>query len=232
MYSSASTTSTVLLPGPSTPRRYSKISVTDRQRLVRAYEDDRDYISLADHLDIKRQTARSIIQKYRREGIIEPSPKGGRTYAKMDDEMRQAITSYVDEKSTITLKEIKERLTHDYPMKPQVSIQTIANTLDGALYTIKRLESVPLQWNSPDIKLSRKLFMEWMTDVGMQLHLLYLDETGFNIWTARTRGRSRRGLPAIRQVEGQRGRNITVGLCHYVSHHNTVWFITPSSMEV
>ena len=54
--------------------------------------------------------------------------------------------------------------------------------------------------------------MEWMKDIGSQLHLLYIDETGFNIWTSRTRGRSRVGQPAVRQVEGQRGRNITVSL--------------------
>ena len=54
--------------------------------------------------------------------------------------------------------------------------------------------------------------MEWMVDFGSQLHLLYADETGFNVWTSRTRGRSRIGQPAVRQVEGQRGRNITVAL--------------------
>ena len=45
---------------------------------------------------------------------------------------------------------------------------------------------------------------------GLQQNLVFEDEMGFNIWTARTRGRAKRGEPAVRIVEGQRGSNITV----------------------
>ena len=41
-------------------------------------------------------------------------------------------------------------------------------------------------------------------------HSVFIDECGYNIWTARTHGRARRGKRAYRQVCGQRGRNITV----------------------
>ena len=43
-------------------------------------------------------------------------------------------------------------------------------------------------------------------------HTVFVDECGYNIWTARSHGRARRGERAYRQVCGQRGRNVTVCL--------------------
>ena len=41
-------------------------------------------------------------------------------------------------------------------------------------------------------------------------HCVFVDECGYNIWTARSHGRARQGERAYRQVCGQRGRNLTV----------------------
>ena len=43
-------------------------------------------------------------------------------------------------------------------------------------------------------------------------HTVFIDECGYNIWTARSQGRALRGERAYRQVCGQRGRNVTVAL--------------------
>ena len=43
-------------------------------------------------------------------------------------------------------------------------------------------------------------------------HTVFVDECGYNIWTARSQGRAIRGERAYRQVCGQRGRNLTVTL--------------------
>lgn len=53
---------------------------------------------------------------------------------------------------------------------------------------------------------------------GVRQNLVFQDETGFNIWTSRTRGR------AVRILEGQRGRNLTISMAvspvHGLVHHN------------
>jgi hypothetical protein len=80
------------------------------------------------------------------------------------------------------------------------------------------------------VKAERRDFFEWLMNDGLQRNLVYMDETGFNVWTARTRGRARRGEAAVRIVEGQRGRNLTVilavsptlGLVHHAIHERTV----------
>ena len=41
-------------------------------------------------------------------------------------------------------------------------------------------------------------------------HCVFVDECGYNIWTARSHGRARQGERVYRQVCGQRGRNLTV----------------------
>ena len=44
----------------------------------------------------------------------------------------------------------------------------------------------------------------------MAKHRIYVDETGFNLWTKRAYGRAPRGERVNRVVRGQRGNNITV----------------------
>ena len=53
-------------------------------------------------------------------------------------------------------------------------------------------------------------------------HCVFIDECGYNIWTARNHGRARQGERAYRQVCGQRGRNVTVALA--VSPVNSLVF--------
>ena len=43
-------------------------------------------------------------------------------------------------------------------------------------------------------------------------HSIFVDECGYNIWTAGSHGRAGMGERAYRQVCGQRGRNVTVAL--------------------
>ena len=49
-------------------------------------------------------------------------------------------------------------------------------------------------------------------DEGNLHHPIFIDECGFNIWTSRGWGRSRRGDRAYHQVCGQKARNITICL--------------------
>lgn len=44
---------------------------------------------------------------------------------------------------------------------------------------------------------------------GIHEELIFFDEAGFNLWTARTRGRARIGENAVRVVAGRRGQNLT-----------------------
>ena len=47
---------------------------------------------------------------------------------------------------------------------------------------------------------------------AIKRHCVFIDECGYNIWTARNHGRARQGERAYRQVCGQQGQNVTVAL--------------------
>ena len=104
-----------------------------------------------------------------------------------------------------------------FPDAPQVCTTTIMRNLDGCLITLKLLRTNPIQWNQEDVKEDRALFANWLITEGVSKKLCYTDECGFNVYTARSQGRSFRGERAVREVSGQRGRNLT--LCLAVSPH-------------
>ena len=189
---------------------YTKISQIDRQRLITAFEQDSDWIALAEQLGIMRQSARSIIIKFRRTGRVIANQKGGKTYEKINEKLGRCILEEVEMKPTITLKEIRQMAVRDFPTNRHVCVQSISNFLDKQLITVRNLTSTPVQWNQPSVKVERQEFFQWLMHDCLQKTLVFQDETGFNLWTARTRGRAARDRPAVRVVEGQRGRNSTV----------------------
>ena len=140
--------------------------------------------------------------------------------------MIDCILQYVEGKPTATLKEMKSHVTHMLPEKPIVSEKTISRHLDGQMISLKLVRTAPMQWNEPRIKLERMRFMEWFMADGVNQNLVYCDEFGANIWTARTKGRGPVGQRAVRIVEDQRGANLTICLAvsprHGYIHHNIV----------
>jgi hypothetical protein len=206
---------------------YAKISLLDRQRLVNCYNAGRDWRRLAADLDIKRTTANLILKRYLEENRIEPRARGGVRRVKVSEQMMNALRRYVAEKPTITLNEMRERLLGEFPDSPAVSNQCLSKKLDGTLITLKDVRPVHAGWNAPGTKDARVAYMQWMLNEGhLQEHLVYVDECGFNLWTARSKGWSAAGERAVRITDGQRGPNVTVvlavspqlGLVHFACH--------------
>ncbi|XP_042221342.1 uncharacterized protein LOC121865851 [Homarus americanus] len=88
----------------------------------------------------------------------------------------------------------------------------------------------PAERNSPAVREARHAYATWMLATGLQQQLVYIDETGFNLWTKRTYGRARCGERVHRAVGGQRGRNTTViaaiaehcGILYHEIHYGSV----------
>ena len=190
--------------------RYNRIRNEDRARLVETFEAGRDYLEMADTLGIKHSTARSIIMTFTRTGRTERLPTGGARNSKMDDEMKNRLERSLQDNPMMTLVEMQQDLRQNMPQKPPVSISTIARSLDGMMFSMKMLEDVPDVRNSPRILQQREQYANWFMQTGVVSHCVFVDETGYNVWTRRSRGRAPRGEPARRVVHGQRGRNCNV----------------------
>ena len=72
--------------------------------------------------------------------------------------------------------------------------------------------SFPADRNRPDVLDRRQQYANWFMNHAVLRHTVFVDKRGYNIWTARSHGRARRGERAYRQVCGQRRRNVTVCL--------------------
>lgn len=205
-------------------QRYNKISLVDRERICAAFDADEDWRTLASQLNIKPQTARSILLRYRENGTVAPSPKGGRRNVKVDEEMKEEILKIVEEDCQVTLVNVNNRLRQRLPHKPHLTEQTVSRILDGNLITLKISKSVTVNWNHEEVKIQRQDFANWMMESGMGRERIYIDECGFNMHTRRSQGRSLVGIPAVRVLGGQCGQNLTFclaasprhGILHYV----------------
>lgn len=193
--------------------RYRVTSNVDRNRIITAFEDaNTDYLEVADTLGIRHSTARSIVVVYLRDGRRNKLPKGGAKNQKVDDEMRNALEDLLDVNALLTLRQINDDLRARLPNKPYVTTSTIARALDGMLITIKLAEDIPEQRNAPRVIDARADFANWFLHDGVIGHNVYIDETGYNVWTRRSYGRAPRGVPARRVVHGQRGKQVNVTL--------------------
>lgn len=193
----------------------------DKQRLIQAFEEGRDFVELAIILSIKVKSARTIIRRYvERQNGNQVSSHGGARNVRVTNEIREFLNNCIDENCLVTLQELKEKIQMQFNI--QLCLATIGKTLDGMLYTVKMVSDVPAQRNSADNKRIRMEYAQWYLQEGQNRTSVFIDETGFNVWTRRNYGRAIRGQRAFRTKAAQRGRNLTIimaitseGLVHF-----------------
>lgn len=97
--------------------------------MLRAFEEDQDYLALGDQFDMKRKTARSIIVNFKRHGTNHPRPKNDKIYFKVDDTWITAFIGYTACRNpTIILKEIREKLSLSFKIDPLFLIKKLSVT--------------------------------------------------------------------------------------------------------
>jgi len=228
---------------------YNRISEETKRQIVAAYNNEEDYIDVARILGVKRTTAYGIIRRHQEHGAV-VRPRGGARVIKVDDEMKNCVVEIVEEHAAFTLKQvicftllkvisleiilmfhvqINEELQVRLPNKPNIHISTLAKALDGMLVRLKKLEDAPIDRNSPATKELRREYATWFMQ-NANANFIFVDECGFNLFTARTRGRARINQRAVRQVTSSKGKNLNLlmavapaaGLYYYELEENTV----------
>jgi len=140
----------------------TRVSLINREHLIRAYEEGRDFIKLASDIGVSRRSAYRIVRIFSDEGRRRPLPHAGGRNKVLLPEMIAYLISTIEEKPTITLLEMKQKLLSVYPGLPaSLSPTTISRALDGALITLKLLRNVPMQWNSDEVKAERRDYVTW-----------------------------------------------------------------------
>lgn len=184
---------------------YNTTSREDKERLIRAFEENRDYLELADGLGINSGTAHGIIARHQ-QGMPVAAARGGRRADQvvLTDAIVQQMVNIIEEHPAYTLKQIQEALAIE------ISVSTIARGLDGALITTKKLDDASIERNSQRVKNERRAYAAWFMAEAVHGTVIYVDETCFNLYTRRTRGRALQGQRAVRQVLGSKGPNLNL----------------------
>jgi transposase len=119
--------------------RRNRIAQEHRQRIVQAFEnEDEDYLLVADTLGVNRSTARGIVARFIKEGRIHELPRCSRNNIRVDEEMRDCLEQIINDNCVLTLVQINRELRRRLPHKPEIHESTVARTLNGMLFTLKR----------------------------------------------------------------------------------------------
>ena len=105
---------------------------------------------------------------------------------------------------------MNEILKDCLPDKPSISDHRLGRICDGMFYSLKKLSIQPQNRNSDSVKQERIVYANWFLSNLVDKKCVYIDESGINLWTHRTRGRSKIGTLAVRQVNFHRGKNVTL----------------------
>jgi transposase len=205
--------------------QYDKVTDEKYELIIESLERGEAPADISRWLKVKRRTVYSIRQRYESTGNRQRIPRGGRRWSRLGEALVLELVAMVEENPLLTLVEMRRKLTERHSAL-EVSTTTISRALENQLITLKCLTKdadVPEARNRPENIAHRRDFAQWLVGLPPACQLIYLDETGYNIWTRRSQGRSRRGQRVRRVVHTQRGVQVnivqaispTLGLVHH-----------------
>ena len=174
------------------PRR-NMIPIEHRERIVRAFEDAaEDYLLVADTLGVNRSRREESSLDTLQKGVLEKDHRR-RNNVLVDYEMGQCLEDIINENCVLTLSQINGELRRRLPAKPLIHDHTFARNLEGMLFRVKLARPVPADRNRRDVLQRRQEYGNWFMNHAIMRHCVFIDECGYNIWTARNHGRARQG---------------------------------------
>ena len=178
-----------------------------RTQIVTVHEADGDWREKARQLNVPTGTA----YRWVKEGD-KPDMRGGRRHSKVTADHRKHMVAMVEGNPRITLSGIVSGIQEKFGLS--LSKPTISKHLDAMMYTLKNVRFEPERANTIGNKEKRRAFVESLLNYqGLNLPLIYMDETNFNLHISRTEGRSRRGTRCTTVAAGSKGANIHVIGC-------------------
>ena len=128
------------------------------------------------------------------------------------DDHKEYMDHCITENPKITLKELTEKLKID--MDLHLSKECVRKHLDGLMFTLKDVRREPEKANAEVNKIKRRDYVVKLLDFQSKaIPILYMDETNFNLFISRTKGRSKKGTRCTQISAGSKGSNVHVIGC-------------------
>lgn len=178
-----------------------------KKQICALYNNNQDWRALAKSVGVAKSTAYRWVKN---QTDIEKK-RGGKRRTKIFAEHRISMEQYIEENPRITLKQITEKLRNDHEIT--VSKECVRKHLDGLMFTMKNIRKEPERANSEANKTRRCEYVrQLLLYQADNIPIVYMDETNFNLYISRTKGRSKKGTRCTHIAAGSRGSNIhTIG---------------------
>ena len=183
-------------------RSYIKKTEADniKKQICALYNNGGDWRALATTLGVKTTTSYRWVNG---QNVVEKQRGGSRT-GKITNEHRDFMEKCVEENSRITLKQMKDKLLQTHQI--DVSTECVRKNLNGMLFTLKNIHREPENANNAINKNKRCRYVEeLLTYQSENKPIIYMDETNFNLFISRTKGRSKKGSRCRYIAAGCRG---------------------------
>ncbi|GMF17094.1 unnamed protein product [Phytophthora fragariaefolia] len=188
------------------PSRYNRYTLAVKLRILDAARTGGDWEALAEANNININTSRSWLHCYSTCSDAMQAPvRGGKRAQKMIAEGLSFLVSKLSFDPDLTLRQLADDL--EQACSISICAQTVKTHLDASLITMKQFHKEPQYMNTEPNKLKRRdlLFrLQQLQAAGKSV--IYMDETNFNLWSSRTRGRSLGGSRAVKKVLAASGR--------------------------
>jgi len=189
----------------------STVSNADRERIIACYENQKKIAEISSTLNIKRTTVHQIIKLYQQTGRVNAIKRGSPSRKKLGDNEINAVRSWIDVDSTLSLNQIAARINEDFGVS--VSKSTVGRLIESFNYSLKRLQFIPERRNAENtIQIRREYALEFSSLPAnfSEEEIIFLNEVGFSVSSRSSRGRTLKGTPAVAIVPAIRTRNISI----------------------
>ena len=161
-----------------------------------------DWKRVAFLLGVPERTARHRMSTQNRE----PLPRRGK-HPPVPDAVRSGVLKVQRLNNELTLDQIREMISAE--LNRSISLSTIHRILKKGNFTTKKLHSVVDRMNCDENLQLRKVYSQKLQGYLQQSKdVFYLDESNYNLYYARSRGRSEIGVKALMKVPASKGKNI------------------------
>lgn len=175
----------------------------DRERIVSCANKGENWTTLAASLNINYKTAYTWV----RSGRVDMMKKGGKKQKILSEENISEVVSWVEADCDLTLVRLVERCRVEF--NKIVSTTTIANYLEGRLFSSKLKHYEPATMNIGENKRKRAAYVHALNGLIQQgKQVIWIDETNFNLFCRRSKGRAKVGDRAVQHLPASRGPNV------------------------
>lgn len=184
-------------------KTYRKYTDREREMIVTSANRGDDWVALSKQLNITYKTAYHWV----RSGNVRPNQKDGKNPKILSEEEIDVIIEWIEEECDLTLIQIKDKIMRQF--NKSVATATIGNYLEGRMFTVKQIHTEPITMNSPVNKNRRAEYVRTLNlliEQGKQI--VWIDETNFNLFCRRTRGRAKAGTRAVQLLPAAKGPNV------------------------